>query len=323
MLEFQHKIGFGGAGLGNLLRPMEPETAWQLCDEAWENGIRYFDTAPHYGLGLSEIRLGDFLRTRKRTEYRISTKVGRVLEPVDNPRGLLDLGADFHVRADYRRRPDYTPEGVNRSITDSLERMGLDHVDIAFVHDPEKANIGMHAALEQGISALDRLKDQGTIGSVGVGSMSAEALEAALEIGGIDTLMVAGRYTLLEQPALEVLDRAARTGVEVVFASVFNSGLLARPTPSPNDRYEYATVPHEVFERAVELARICSRYDVELPAAALQFPLRHPAGSALIAGIDAPGQCIENIARLNAPIPEELWAELQYLGLIPEVTARD
>src|SRR5690625_7028957 len=131
MLEFQHKIGFGGAGLGNLLRPMEPETAWQLCDEAWENGIRYFDTAPHYGLGLSEIRLGDFLRTRKRTEYRISTKVGRVLDPVDNPRGLLELGADFHVRADYRRRPECTPGGGDRRLTGSLERRGGEHAERA------------------------------------------------------------------------------------------------------------------------------------------------------------------------------------------------
>lgn len=315
MLPSASPIGFGAAGLGNLFGEMTPETAWDLCEEAWQAEMRYFDTAPHYGLGLSEQRLGAYLCTRPREEYVLSTKVGRILEPVPNPSGELDLANDFHVPANYRRREDFSRSGIERSIAESLERLGLDHVDLLYLHDPDKAAIGMRAALEQGLAALQGLKDQGVVGAIGIGSMSTEALAAGIEMADLDVLMVAGRYTLLEQPGAGLLDRCAELGVRAVVASVFNSGLLASPTPRADARYEYQQVPRDIYRRTLEIAGVCSSYGVELPAAALQFPLRHPAVAALVTGINSRGQCAQNVARARAPIPEELWHDLEQLGV--------
>lgn len=317
MFAFDAPIGFGAAGLGNLFGEMDPARAHELCEEAWASGMRYFDTAPHYGLGLSESRLGEFLQTRPRQEYLLSTKVGRLLEPVANPSGELDLDNDFHVPADFARRWDFTAGGIERSITDSLTRTGLESIDIAYLHDPDKADIGMRAALTQGLAALQDLKDQGMVRAIGIGSMATEAFEMALGIAPMDVVMVAGRYTLLEQPAARALDACARAGTNVVIASVFNSGLLARNDPQAGGRYEYGAVPEAILARAQEAARICQDHDVDLPAAALQFPLRHPAVVSVITGVNSPGQAEQNVQRAKEPIPEELWDDLAAAGIIP------
>ncbi|MPV48496.1 aldo/keto reductase [Pseudactinotalea sp. HY160] len=312
------RLGFGAAGFGNLFAERSEEQVRQIAEAAWDAGMRYFDTAPHYGLGLSERRLGAFLATKPREEFVLSTKVGRLLTPVSNPTGALDLANDFHVPADHERVQDYTAGGIRRSIEDSLERLGLDRIDIAYLHDPDKAEIGLDAALDQALPALEQLRDEGIVEAVGVGSMSTAAMVAAVRRADLDVLMCAGRYTLLEQgAAAELLPLCLERDVRVVTASIFNSGLLARATPSRSGRYEYGAVPPELYERAVAIAAVCARHGVELPTAALQYTLRHPAVAAVVVGISRLEQVAQNNERMAVPVPDRLWSDLAAEGLIP------
>src|SRR5699024_4205998 len=186
---------------------------------------------------------------KPREEFVLSTKVGRLLDPVDNPSGDLDLANDFHVPADRVRTQDYTEAGIRRSISDSLDRLGLDRIDIAYLHDPDKAEIGVSAALAQALPALERVRAEGLVEAVGVGSMSTPAMVEAVRRADLDVLMCAGRYTLLEQGAArELLPLCVERDVALVTASIFNSGLLARARPSPEGRYEYGRVPAELYE---------------------------------------------------------------------------
>ena len=225
------RTAFGAATLGNLQREMSDETAHEILGTAWDLGIRHFDTAPHYGLGLSERRLGAFLRTRPRDEYVLSTKAGRLLRPNPAGAGTLDLEQGFVVPADLQRVADFSADGVRRSLEESLDRLGLDRVDVLYLHDPER--YGLADALATGVPGAAALRDEGLVRAIGVGSMSTPALLDAARTGALDLLMVAGRYTLVEQPVRpEVLDACAEHGVGIVAASVFNSGLLARQDPS-------------------------------------------------------------------------------------------
>jgi D-threo-aldose 1-dehydrogenase len=194
-------LGFGGANVGNLWSAMSDDEAWALLEAAWDGGIRYFDTAPHYGLGLSERRLGAFLATKPREEFVLSTKVGRLLRPSPSTAHLLDDANNFVVPADLRRVWDFSRDGVRRSVEESLQRLGLDAVDVLYLHDPEE--FGLDAALASGIPAAVELREEGAVTAVGVGSKSTAALAAAVRTGALDLLMVAGRLTLLEQPACE------------------------------------------------------------------------------------------------------------------------
>lgn len=224
-------LGYGAANLGNLHRPLTDDEAWAILDAAWDAGVRYYDTAPHYGLGLSERRLGAFLRTKPRAEYVLSTKVGRLIRPNPDDDGGLDLANDFHVRTDVQRVWDFTEDGIRTSLADSLERMGLDRVDIAYLHDPERHDLDL--ALAEALPALEVLRGEGLVDAVGVGSMVSGALTAAVDGADLDVIMIAGRYTLLEQPAaLDTLPACHATGTDVVAASVFNSG--CSPTRAPN-----------------------------------------------------------------------------------------
>ncbi|MBF4567964.1 aldo/keto reductase [Plantibacter sp. VKM Ac-2880] len=309
------RLAYGAANLGNLYRELGDDEAWAILDAAWEHGVRFYDTAPHYGLGLSERRLGAFLRTKPRDEYVLSTKVGRLLVPNPDGAGTLDTDNDFVVPATLRREWDASESGVRRSLDESLERLGLDHVDVLYLHDPERND--PESGIAEGIPALAALRDEGLVGAVGIGSMDVEALLAAVRTGLTDLIMIAGRFTLAEQPAAaEVLPACLDHGVGVVAASVFNSGLLARSVPDPDGRYEYGAVPPAVFDRAVAIAEVCRRFDVELPAAALQFPLRHPAVRTVAVGASRPEQMVQNIERFEAPIPGTFWAELQASGLL-------
>ncbi|KQQ52279.1 aldo/keto reductase [Plantibacter sp. Leaf314] len=309
------RLAYGAANLGNLYRELGDDEAWAILDAAWEHGVRFYDTAPHYGLGLSERRLGAFLRTKPRDEYVLSTKVGRLLVPNPDGAGTLDTDNDFVVPATLRREWDASESGVRRSLDESLERLGIDHVDVLYLHDPERND--PESGIAEGIPALAALRDEGLVGAVGIGSMDVEALLAAVRTGLTDLIMIAGRFTLAEQPAAaEVLPACLDHGVGVVAASVFNSGLLARSVPDPDGRYEYGAVPSEVFDRAVAIAEVCRRFDVELPAAALQFPLRHPAVRTVAVGASRPEQMVQNIERFEVPIPETFWAELQASGLL-------
>jgi len=310
------RLGYGAANLGNLYRAMTDEDAWAVLEAAWESGIRYFDTAPHYGLGLSERRLGSFLATKPRAAYAVSTKVGRLLRPSPETADQLDDANQFAVPASLRRVWDFSADGIRASHEESLERLGLSAVDVLYLHDPEEHDLA--ADLATGLPALTALRDEGLVTAIGIGSKSTEALFAAVRSGALDLTMVAGRYTLLEQPALDELIPACRaSGVGVVAAAVFNSGLLATPRPQGGARYEYGVVPAKLLERARRIEDVCVRYGVELPQAALQFPLREPAVRCVVVGGATPAHVRQNAQRMRADVPEALWHELAAEGLVP------
>ncbi|MDP9937462.1 D-threo-aldose 1-dehydrogenase [Paenarthrobacter nicotinovorans] len=303
------RLGFGGAGIGNLYRAIPDGEALATVLAAWDAGVRYFDTAPHYGLGLSEQRLGAVLRDKPRDEFVISTKVGRLLEP--NPAGGRD-SEGFDVPATTRRVWDFSEAGIRRSIEDSLERLGLSHVDIVYLHDPDVHDL--HAGIKQGLPALEKLRSEGLVSAIGVGTNSAEAALECIEAADLDLVMLAGRYTLLEQPDVPLLERCRQRRTGVVSVGAYNSGLLARPEVPDDAHYNYGQAPPAVLERARALAALCRDFGVELPTAALQFPLRHPAVVNVTAGATSPEQMATNAERMAQPVPEELWEALEGLG---------
>ncbi len=309
-------LGYGAAALGNLYRTMDDAEAGEVVDAAWAAGVRAFDVAPHYGLGLAERRLGRALATRPRDAYVLSTKVGRLLEPSPETAHLRDDG--FLVPADVRRVWDSSEAGIRHSLADSCERMGVEHVDVAYLHDPEE-NVAPGRALDdvlaEGLAALARLREEGVVGAVGVGSKSTETLLAAVETGLTDVIMLAGRYTLLEQPAAAALLPACLDrGVRVVAVGVFNSGALAHDVPRPDLPYEYGAMPPAVFERLTRLAETCRAHGTDLPTAAIHFPLRHPAVAGIVLGADSAEQVRENADRFAAVVPDALWAAVEALG---------
>jgi D-threo-aldose 1-dehydrogenase len=310
------RLGYGTASLGNFHRELTDEESWAILDAAWEVGVRYFDTAPHYGLGLSEIRLGAFLRTKPRADFVLSTKVGRLIRPNPDGRGALDLENDFHVPADRMRVWDFRSSGIRASLEESLKRLGLDSVDILYLHDPERFDL--ERGIDEALPTLVDLRNEGAVTQIGVGSMDTAALLAAAESGVIDLLMVAGRYTLAEQPALvDVFPACERNGVGVVNASIFNSGILASSHPGRDSRYEYGDVPAELLARVRSIAVTCAEFDVELPTAALQFAARHPLVRSVVLGGSAPAQLRDSARRMAEPVPTELWAALAERELVP------
>jgi D-threo-aldose 1-dehydrogenase len=310
-------LGFGAASIGNLYRVVTDEDAAAAVEAAWERGVRYFDTAPHYGLGLSERRLGAVLSGCPRDDYVLSTKVGRLLVP--NPGGAdrRDLDNGFDVPAGLRRQWDFSDDGVRRSLAESLERLGLDRIDIVLIHDPEESD-QPERALTEGYAALDELRSQGVVGAIGVGSKQVEILHRFVTETGIDTIMLAGRYTLLEQPALdELLPACEKHGVSVLNVGVFNSGLLAKDWPEDDGRYEYGDAPRELVERARRIAAVCRDHGTSLPHAALVFGGAHPTVASVVVGAGRPGHMIRNADLWAAPRPPvELWTALVDQGLL-------
>jgi D-threo-aldose 1-dehydrogenase len=304
-------LGLGCAQLGNLYRAMTDENAAAVVDAAWDAGIRYFDTAPHYGLGLSERRLGAALAGRPRDDYVLSTKVGRLLE--DNPAYAGERDSEgFDVPATFVRRRDYSRDGVLRSLESSMARLGVDRIDIAFVHDAEDF---VDEALAGAIPALVELREQGVLRGVGLGMNFDRVLAGFVRRSDVDTVMVAGRYTLLEQPALdELLPLCEERGVRVMAAGVFNSGILASPVPGHT--YDYAEAPPEVVAKARRIAAVCERFGVELPAAAIALPAAHPAVDAVVLGADSARQVESNVARAAVEVPPALWTALAEEGLL-------
>jgi len=309
------RLGYGAANLGNLFRELNDDQAWAILDAAWESGVRYYDTAPHYGLGLSERRLGAFLRTKPRGEFVISTKAGRLLRPNPDDDGGLDIAADFHVPTTLRREWDFSEGGVRASLDESLERLGLDRVDVLYLHDPERHDLDL--ALREAFPALEQLRAEGAVDAIGIGSMVTEALAAAVGSADLDLIMIAGRYTLLEQPASDdVLPACRDRGIGVVAASVFNSGLLAKDEPSRDDRYEYGRMPEPLWDRLQRIVAVCRAHDVPLPAAAVQFALREPAVRSVVVGGSRPEQLRRNAELMAFDIPGGLWDDLAAEGLI-------
>jgi D-threo-aldose 1-dehydrogenase len=305
------RLGVGTAQLGNLQHEMSDRTAIDIVDAAWEAGIRYFDTAPHYGVGLSERRLGMALAGRPRDDFIVSTKVGRLLVPNPGGEGEQDEHG-FRTPAVLRREWDFSRDGILRSIDDSLTRLGLDDVDIAYLHDPDDHWL---QASTDGIGALIELRDQGVLRAIGVGMNQSAMLAEFVRRCDIDLVMVAGRHTLLDRTAADaLLPLADERGVGVVAAAVYNSGLLSTATIAPDATFDYVTAPPEIVERAREMASLCLAYGVTLPAAAVQFPLRSPAVSAVVVGVRSRQEVEETIRRAAVPIPDELWTELDELA---------
>jgi D-threo-aldose 1-dehydrogenase len=300
-------LGFGAASIGNLYTPIDEDTAHAAVDAAWHGGVRYYDTAPHYGLGLSERRLGAALAQRPRDEYLISTKVGRLLVPNPDPTGSDLSNGGFAVADDLTRARDYSRDGVHRSIDASLSRLGLDRLDIVYVHDPEDH---MPAAIDEAIPALTDLRDQGVISAVGAGMNLVTPLRRLVAQTDLDVVMIAGRWTLLDRDAEPLLADCAEHAVSVVAAAPFNSGVLARPWPPNDAHFDYGAASAVVLEQARDLARICQRYGDTLPHAAMQFPLRADSVACVVAGIRTPAQAIANIEWATSPITDELWTAL-------------
>jgi len=309
-------LGFGAAPIGNLFHEVSDEQAAGAIDAAWQAGVRYFDTAPHYGLGLSERRLGAALAAHPRDEYVLSTKVGRLV--VDNPSGEeSDLDNGFAVPATLKRVWDFSADGVRRSLEESLIRLGLDRVDIALLHDPDESPQPLDA-LEFAYPALAQLRAEGVVGAIGLGSKDPATLARFATETEVDVLMVAGRYTLLEQPALDdILPACSRHGISVLNVGVFNSGLLAVPWPDASRHYEYGTAPADILRRAQEIALLCQKHGVTLPHAALAFAGAHPAVASVVVGAGKPEHMQRSAEWLAAPAPPaQLWADLMEAGLL-------
>jgi len=269
--------------------------------------VRYFDTAPHYGLGLSERRLGAGLAGRPRAEFTVSTKVGRLLEPHPAPTGSDLTAGGFAVPDTLIRRFDYSRDGVRRSLEASLDRLGLDNVDIVYVHDPDDH---MDAALNEALPALAELRDQGVIGAIGAGMNAIAPLLRIVAEADVDAVMVAGRWTLVDRSALPLLDACADRGVSVVAAAPFNSGLLAHPWPPDDAYYNYGPAPADVLERARRLARACERHGTVLPHAAMQFPFRHPAVACVLAGVRSAAQAQSAAHWATTDLSADIWSAL-------------
>ncbi|MGC0414265.1 D-threo-aldose 1-dehydrogenase [Streptomyces sp. SAI-195] len=308
------ELGLGAAQLGNLFRETSDADAQGAVDAAWDSGVRYFDTAPHYGLGLSERRLGAALARRPRAEYTVSTKVGRLLVPSPETAHRQDDGG-FAVPASFRRVWDFSRDGILRSLEGSLTRLGLDHVDIVYLHDPDDH---WRQASTTGVDTLVELRDQGVVKAVGAGMNQAAMLTEFVRRSDVDLVMVAGRHTLLDRSARdELLPLARKRGVGVVAAAGYNSGLLATDRPPSDATYDYRPAPRELIARADALADVCERHGVTLPEAAIAYPLRHPAVVSVVLGARDARQSRTNAERLAARVPDALWAELADLGLIP------
>ena len=308
-------LGFGAAPIAGLYRAVDEATARTTINAAWQGGIRYFDTAPHYGLGLSERRLGEALRDRPKDDIVVSSKVGRLLVPRIPPAARDD--ELFDVPGDLTRRRDYSRDGVLRSLEATLQRTGLDRVDVLYIHDPDEH---WREAAEEAVPALVELREAGVVGAIGVGMNQSAMLARFIQQTDVDVVMLAGRYTLLEQgAAAELLPTAIEHGRSVIAAAVFNSGLLAREEVQDTATYNYQKASHDVLERARLLASVCREHGTTLPAAATHFPLRHTAVVSVVVGMRSPEEVHRNLAAYAQHVPDELWADLEHRGLLRPV----
>ena len=295
------RLGLGCAPLANLYSEVDPEQADATIRAALASGITYFDTAPHYGAGLSERRVGATLRTVPRDSFRLSTKVGRLLEPAAHGEAM------FPGEPAMRRVFDFSADGVKRSLESSLERLGLDRVDIVLVHDPDDH---LDQAISDAFPVLRQWRDEGVVGAIGAGMNYSAPLTRIVREADVDCVLLAGQYTLLDQTGERHLFPACEeTGTRVIAAAVFNSGVLA--DPSDDATFFYSQASPEILDRARKMQAVCARYEVPLAAAAMQFPTRHAVVDTVLVGMRSPEEIAGNAAAFNMPIPEELWAELR------------
>ena len=314
-------FGFGGAHLGELYRKVDEAVSQATLEAAWDAGVRYYDTAPWYGRGLSEHRIGGFLRTKPRDEFLITTKVGRTLhrpaDPASFDRGPWVGGLNFEVHFDYSR------DGIMRSYEQALQRLAVDTVDALIIHDldaayhePDTYRAHRKALTETGVKALEELKAADDIKAFGMGINTNEAFETVAREVDVDFFLVAMPYTLADQDSLHRgMADCLKRGIGVVIGAPFASGILVTG-PGRDATYAYAAAPPEVQRKVEGFAAVAERHGVALPAAALQFPLAHPAVASIIPGAARPEEVVANVGHLQAPIPEAFWLELREEGLI-------
>jgi len=315
------RLGFGSAPIGGLFRDVGDATASRTIERAWALGIRYFDVAPLYGYGTAERRLGAVLQGRPREDYVVSTKVGRLVRPTDRipPDADIDHQAlagredAFYAGTRGRRMVfDYSADGVIRSLEESLQRLGLERIDVVFIHDPDEH---WRAAIDDAYPALHRLREQGVIGAIGVGMNQSAMLTRFAQEAEMDVFLVAGRYTLLDQDALAaLLPLCVERRIRVIVGGVMNSGVLADPRPGAH--FDYGPAGTDVVDRARRLASVCGRHGVPLKAAAVQFPLAHPAVAGLVAGVRQVEHLDEYPDLMRHQIPVSLWNDLKAEGLL-------
>jgi len=312
-------FGFGTAPIGNIFNEIDEATSDAMIQCAWDAGVRYFDTAPMYGHGLSELRTGHSLRWKDRDTYVLSSKVGRLLKPAK--RSDIDF-APWVNAAPFEVMFDYSYDGVMRSVEDSLQRLALERLDICFIHDIDVFTRGAEqpAVFEQAMDgawkALSKLREEGVVTAIGVGVNEWEVCQAALERHDFDCFLLAGRYTLLEQDALDkFLPLCEERGVAVVVGGGFNSGILATGAVA-GAKYNYAPAPARVMEKVRKIEAVCADHKVPLPAAALQFVVAHPVIPSFMAGTRTRAQLEQNLHWFSHDIPADLWAELKAQGLL-------
>ena len=312
-------LGLGGSSLGNLYGPVSDDDAIGAIGSAYEAGVRYFDTAPLYGNGLGEHRIGRALRDRPRGDFVLSTKVGRLLDPL--PPGTARVAADHH-RLPFRVRYDYSYDGVMRSMEHSLQRLGMNRVDVVLIHDIDAHNQGggqsqrFKEAMDGAYPALERLRDSGAVAAIGVGVNDWRVCATCLESADFDCFLLAGRYTLLEHEALQTfLPACARRGVGVIVGAPYNSGVLARGAVEGATYFD-GPPPPAVRDKVGRMERACSAHGVSLAAVALRFPLGHPTVASVLPGVRSAADVRRTFALFDETIPNDLWLQLKNDGLI-------
>ena len=317
------ELGFGTAPLGNLFRPLSDKVAQETLVAAEQAGFGYYDTAPFYGFGLSERRLGDALRRRK--DVVLSTKVGRLLKPVPGPVDEAQVRHGYATPMPFEPVYDYSYDAVMRSYEESLQRLGLSRIDILYIHDIGRmthgdANVARMAELTKGggLKALEELRASGAISGFGMGVNEVEACLEVMDHARLDVILLAGRYTLLEQTALaQLFPRCEAAGTAIVIGGPYNSGILAVGTKTGAPLYyNYEPAPQDVIEKVARIEAVCDRHGVHLAAAALQFPLAHPLVASVIPGLDSPQRVSQTLTLYRHKIPAELWQELRHEKLI-------
>lgn len=319
------ELGFGAATLGNLYRTMTESDAQESIAKAMELGLNQFDTAPYYGFGLSERRVGNALRDYNRDDYILSTKVGRILEPCEKAEDKYGFCSPMPFEPKY----DYSYDGVMRSFEHSIQRLGLSKIDILYMHDIGRATHGddhdrlFKIAMEGGYKAMDELRSQGLVSAIGLGVNEYEVCEEAMEHGYFDCFLLAGRYSLLEQKALEsFLPRCLKENSSIVLGGPYNSGILATGVRKKGvvPHYDYAPASPSIIKIVDKIETVCDTFNVPLAAAALQFPLAHPAVVSVIPGLSSANRVQSTVDLMNVNIPAAFWETLQNQGVLyPDV----
>ncbi len=314
-------LSCGCASFGNLYKKIEDSAVKDILNGVWDLGYRYFDTAPFYGFGLSERRLGDFLRTKNSKDYILSTKVGRVLKPDAS----FHVDREFYIDAlPFRPEYDYSYDGIMRSFEHSLQRLGLEKIDILYMHDLGKVTHGsehkkhMYDAMTGGYKALEELKKANFVKEIGLGVNEYEVCEEALDYGDWDKFLLAGRYTLLEQEAVKTfIPKCEKRGSKIVLGGVFNSGILATGAKD-GAKYNYGAAPKHILDKVKKIEIVCAKYEVSLTSAALQFPLLQKSVSSILIGSSNLKNFMSPLKDTCIEIPQEFWKELIKSGLILE-----